>query len=84
MPLSSAFGPLSSSTRSANSIGTRQNGSTPYRPLSAVSALFTGKPRTVKVSTISPRPPTTRTEVSLATSRSATLRACWFWMVCSV
>ncbi|MDT4802738.1 hypothetical protein FQZ97_354660 [compost metagenome] len=84
MPLSRAFGPLSSSTRSANSIGTRQNGSTPYRPLRAMSALFTGKPRMVKVSTMSPRPPTMRTEVSLATSTSATLRACCCSMVLAV
>ncbi len=83
IPLSMVLGPLTTSTRSAISTGTRKNGARPYMPLSATSALTTGKPRREKSSLRLVRALPICAEGSLL-STSATLRACWSRMVFSV
>ncbi|WP_286899365.1 hypothetical protein [Achromobacter sp. UBA2119] len=50
MPLNSALGPFSTSTRSTNSTGVRPIGARPYMPLMATSFWLTSKPRMRKFS----------------------------------
>ncbi len=83
MPLNSAFGPLSTSTRSTNSSGVRPMGARPYMPLIATSFWLTSNPRMRKFSYACPLDVVKRTDASLAMT-SASVRACWFWISSAV
>ncbi len=65
MPESIAAGPLKTSTRSRNSVGTWAPGSMPYMPLKASSEELTSKPRMVMFSALCPSLVVKRTEGSL-------------------
>ncbi|MNN48870.1 hypothetical protein D3C81_1633700 [compost metagenome] len=74
-PLRKALGPLNSSTRSRASVVMICRGSTPYRPLKAMSSVCSGKPRMVNTWEKLPKPADWRTDESLS-STSPRVRAC--------
>lgn len=71
------------STRSRASVVMICRGSTPYRPLKAMSSVFSGRPRMVNTWEKLPKPADWRTDASLS-STSPTVRACWSAMVLAV